>query len=92
MAEQKEYLKEGDGFIEITLSRPAKIHGAETRVLRMREPTVRDQLAASEKSGSDAAKEIALMANLCEIAPSDIEALPIRDYKRLQAAFVRFTD
>lgn len=91
MAKENSYLKEGEGFIEVTLSRPAKVHGADVGVLRMREPTVGDQLAADEVKGSDAAKEIAMMANLCEVSPEEIKALPLRDYKRLQAAFVRFS-
>lgn len=55
------------------------------RVLTMREPRVEDQLAA--KGGNDE-REIALVANLCEIAPAEIRALTIRNYKRLQQALV----
>ena len=42
--------------------------------------------------GSDAAREIQTFANLCEQAPDDIRRLPLKDYKRLQAAYVNFID
>lgn len=86
-----EWLEDGEGIIDITLSRPAKVSGAETPKLRMREPTVNDQLIAEEYKGSDAQKEVMMVANLCEVSPEDIRALPLRDYKRLQTAFLRFS-
>ena len=55
-----------------------------------REPTVGDQLVADEMKGSEAAKEIATLANLCQVAPDDIKRLTLKDYKRLQAAFLGF--
>lgn len=89
-----EYLKfdTATGHCDITLSRPLDIAGTMISVFRMREPTVADQEIASESSGSDAAKEIATFANLCEQSPNDIRRLPLKDYKRLQTAFVNFID
>lgn len=78
------------GFVDVELSRPLEIDGAKVTKLRMREPTVADQLASEEMKGSDSAKEIAMLANLCQIAPDDIKRLPLKDYKRLQAAFLGF--
>lgn len=79
-----------DGSADVTLSRPLDIDGAKVRVLRMREPTVADQLAADEHKGTEAAREIAMLSNLCMVTPEDIKALPLRDYKRMQAAFLGF--
>lgn len=92
MAKKNEWLTFGAGFADITLSRPATFNGVEQPKLRMREPTVADMEAAQETKGSDAAREIHAMANLCDVAPDDIRKLPIRDYSRLQAAYTGFTD
>jgi hypothetical protein len=87
-----EWLAEGVGYSDITLSKPASLNGVSTASVRMREPTVRDQEVASEMTGSDASREIAVFANLCGIAPDDIRELSIRDYKRLQVAWSAFID
>jgi len=78
------------GFVDVELSRPMDIDGAQVKALRMREPTVADQLASEEMKGSDSAKEIAMLANLCEVSPDDIKRLTLKDYKKLQAAFLGF--
>lgn len=94
MAKLPDYLKfnHETGHCDITLSRPLKIAGVDVSVLRMREPTVADQEIASDMGGSDAAREIQTFANLCEQTPDDIRRLPLKDYKRLQAAYVNFID
>lgn len=94
MATKKpDWLKVNDnGSADITLSRPADIAGAKVSVVRMREPTVGDQEVASEMTGSDATREITVLANLCELAPDDIRRMPLRDYKRLQTAYLGFLD
>lgn len=93
MATKKpDFLKEGAGFVDITLSRPAELAGVKTSTIRMREPTVGDQEVAAELSGSDAAREITTFANLCELAPDDLRKLPLREYKRLQMAYMGFID
>lgn len=86
-----EWLKAGEGFTDVTLSRPIEIAGAPVTTVRMREPTVADQMAASKQVGA-AAQEIALLANLMELAPDDLKRLPLKDYKRLQEAFMGFID
>lgn len=83
---------ENEGFADIQLSRPLEIAGARTSALRMREPTVGDQLAAEKTRGEPADRELALFANLCEISPDDLKKLPMRDYKRVQAAYSGFLD
>lgn len=94
MAKLPDYLKFNNetGHCDITLSRPLKIAGVDVSVLRMREPTVADQEIASDMGGTDAAREIQTFANLCEQTPDDIRRLPLKDYKRLQAAYVNFID
>jgi hypothetical protein len=90
---EKKFLKvNADGSVAITLSRPIEVNGATVSVVTMREPLVRDQLAASKGKGDEADKEVAFFANLCEIDPVGIQNLSMRDYKRLQAAFENFTD
>lgn len=87
-----EYLKDGIGYIDITLAGSLDVDGAKVNSVRMREPTVSDQEASSEMNGSDAAREIAMFANLCQLSPADIRKLTLRDYKRLQTAFLGFMD
>lgn len=85
-----DYIVQGDGHADITLVRGLNVAGAKVFVVRMREPTVADQLASDEFKGTDAAKEIFMMANLCEQAPDDLKALTLKDYKRMQTAFLGF--
>ncbi len=89
-----EYLKpSADGaFVDVTLRRKYKLNGVDTDAVRMREPTVRDQLATSEMQCSDALKEITTFANLCEVSPDDIQSLSMADYQRLQLAYGSFLD
>lgn len=89
---KKEFLKHGTGFVDVTLSRPAKFNGVDQDVLRMREPTVADTEAASEFKGSDAAREISAIANLCDVSPDDMRKLPQRDFVRLQEGYKSFLD
>ncbi len=83
-------VQEAAGYVDIELARPLDIDGAQVTKLRMREPTVGDQMVADEMKGSDAAKEIATLANLCQVAPDDLKRLTLRDYKKVQAAFLAF--
>lgn len=77
---------------DITLSKPLKIGGADVTALRMREPTVGDQLVHDATTGGDAAREVGFMANLCDLAPADLNRLGLRDYRRVQEAFQLFID
>lgn len=95
MATKKtDYLKPSDDgtFVDVTLRRQYLLAGVKTNVVRMREPTVKDQITASEMNGSDAVREVRTFANLCEVAPAEIEALGSPDYSRLQAAYTSFFD
>jgi hypothetical protein len=74
----------------IQLSKTLKIDGIETSVLSMREPTVADQLAADKLAGTDAEKEVSMIAMLCMVKPQDLHAMKMKDYKKLQAAFLSF--
>lgn len=58
--------------------------------LNLRRPKVRDMLASDKTKGSDAEKEIALFANLCEVTPDEIGALDMADYQALQQAYQVF--
>lgn len=76
----------------ITLDYPIQIDGTEVRVLQIRRPKVRDQVLAGKLGGTEEDKEIRLFANLCEIAPENIEDLDMCDYKKLQDAYRGFFD
>lgn len=85
-----EWLKEGDSFTDITLSRPLDVAGSKVSVVRMREPLVRDQTVMSKMDGDNSEKEITLFANLCGLVPADLDDMPVRDYSRLQTAYLAF--
>lgn len=74
----------------IELEHPVKEKEQTFDNLTMRRPKVRDQVAASKKTGTDAEIEVALFANLCEVAPETIEDLDMKDYKKVQAAYKGF--
>lgn len=75
----------------VVFNTPAIVGGVEVNQIEMREPTVEDQLIADKITGGDAAKEVAIFANLCEVSPDDIKKLTLRNYRKLQEAFVFFT-
>lgn len=87
-----EWLEEKDDGTHIKLAKAIDIDGVAIATLVMREPTVDDQLSATKSKGDDAEREITLFANLCEVSPAEIRKLSLRDYKRVQRAFVDFTD
>ena len=75
----------------INLSYPINSsHGAEINELRMRRPKVRDRLVAEKMSGNQSEKEVRFIANLCELAPEDIEELDMADYNKIQTALSGF--
>lgn len=78
------------GFIDIALNRPLDVDGTKVTALRMREPTVADQLAMDEYKGGDVAKELFTLANLCQVTPDDLKKLTLKDYKKVQNAFLDF--
>lgn len=81
-----------NGDAIIILSKPLTIAGVKVAAMKMREPTVKDQLVMDATEGTDAQKEIAFFATLTGQAPTDLHGLKSRDYRRLQAAFSLFTD
>jgi len=81
----------GDGYCDISLDRQVTLgNGVEVGAIRMREPTVDDQVRHADAKGSEATKEIATMAHLTEMSPEDIKRLPLKSYKRLQEAYEGF--
>ena len=64
----------------VQLAHPVNSDGLTTDTLHMRRPVVADMLLSEKLKGSDAQKEVTLFANLCEVAPSVIEALDMTDY------------
>lgn len=82
MNERPDYIAENpDGSVNITLK--------DGRIILMREPTVADQLATK---GTPEQREIAMVANLCELAPDEVGKMTARNYKRLQQALLGFLD
>jgi len=88
-----DYLKQNDdGTTDITLGKVIDIDGAKVSALRMREPTVNDQLIMDARKGSYAVKEMTFIADLCGVTMDDIKKLTLRDYKRVQNGLGAFLD
>ena len=76
--------------VEIVLDHPVEAQGATVTTVSMRRPRVADQLAAEKTPGGDGAREVALFANLCQVAPDTIRAFALSDYLEMQRVFRDF--
>ena len=74
----------------ITLSNPVTVDGREITALQMRKPKVRDRLIAMQSGGSDMARIIRLLANLCDVPDAVIEELSLSDFYVLEVTFQDF--
>ena len=78
------------------LKYPTEIDGETVEELTFkRRPLARDSRDAVRQAriagdDSDAAREIHLFANLCEVSPETIEGLDLADYGRLQSEYLDF--
>lgn len=85
--------EEADGFITVSfkdMKQGAVIDGTEVAELRMREPTVADQLIQEKKHRNKGDAEVAIIANLTEQSPDAILGLTMRQYNRLGTALAFF--
>lgn len=81
------------GTKDIPLSKPLVIDGTQVTALKMREPLVKDQIAAEEMADdSRAMMEVILFANLCSIPQEVVQNMRVKDYKLIQAAYAGFTN
>ena len=78
--------EQGDGSVSITLARGVEVDGVRVMEVRMREPTVDDQLLASAGTSDAAMREVTLVANLLDVPPDAVRKATLRDYGRLQEA------
>ncbi|CAM3791984.1 phage tail assembly protein [Castellaniella denitrificans] len=74
----------------VELKYPVEIDGAQVSSLTLRRPKVRDNLAAEKMGGSNAEREIALLALLAEVSPAALHELDMGDYAALQKALTSF--
>lgn len=56
--------------------------------ITMRRPKVKDLKAADGGTAQD--QETTLFANLCELAPADLDEMDLADYKQLQKTYEGF--
>lgn len=88
-----EYIEYSEDKATITLSRPLSIDGTKVPKVTMREPTVRDEMLARKMTGTDSVdNESTLLANLCGILKEDLQNMSLKDYRRLQEAFLGFLE
>ena len=88
-----DYLRaNADGSVTVALARGYARDGAQINVVTMREPTVGDQIAAEAAGATNAAREVALFGALCQLTPSEVTSIKMKDYGRLQVAYRGFLD
>lgn len=77
----------------LTLSVATAINGMPVDSLTMTAPTIRQDKAAQAQAPDDSSRyELLLFASLCQTGEADLGKLEVRDYRRLQAAYVRLTE
>ena len=74
----------------VKLSYPIEYNGLPISEVAVRRPTVGDNLAAHKATGTDAEKEIRLIANLCELPPDALYLLDMSDYSAIQKVLSGF--
>lgn len=74
----------------IPLTFPIEHDGLPIAEVALRRPTVGDHLAAQKVAGTDAEREIRLIANLAELPPEAILKLDLKDYAAIQKALAGF--
>jgi len=74
----------------IKLKNPITVSGATVTSIELRKCKVKDSIAARKSSPDVADQEIALIAILANLAPSDIEELDMSDYKQVQKVLQGF--
>ena len=74
----------------ITLNFPIEHDSLPIAQIALRRPTVGDHLAAQKSGGSDAEREIRLIANLAELPPAAIHKLDMSDYAAVQKVLAGF--
>ncbi|AVJ17483.1 hypothetical protein CLM71_10195 [Serratia sp. MYb239] len=77
--------------VEIKLYSPLTLaDGSKLEKVTMREPLVRDRIEYVKRPGSDAEKEIGMLADLCGMNVEDVYQLTAADYYQLEAAWNNF--
>jgi hypothetical protein len=74
----------------IPLGQPIDYDGLPIKEIALRRPTVGGHLAAQKSGGTDAEREIRLIANLAELPPEAIHQLDMADYMAIQQVLSGF--
>lgn len=74
---------------KIPLLYPVTVAGREYKELTMRRAKVKDRRVASRQATEDA-KEISLIANLCDVPPDVIDELDAADFAKVQEVLKGF--
>ena len=72
---------------EIILKHPFTASGKTLAKLELRRPTVKDLRTMNRFGDDEEAKEIGLIASLCNLVPEDLDTMDLADYKALQDSF-----
>ncbi len=87
------WLEVSEEGVTVTLKYRATLNSVTVDRVTMRAPCVRDMRAATLAGGGDYEKmEMALFCSLLSAAESDLAALKVVDYKRVQAGYFRMVE
>ncbi|RQT18216.1 phage tail assembly protein [Burkholderia contaminans] len=77
--------------VTIKLDYPIDLNGVQCDTFTMRRPKVRDMRGAQKLAPNDTEEqELILFASLADVAPSDLDAMDMADYERVQDAYYSF--
>ncbi len=76
------------GAVEIELTWPIQVDGAELKTITMRRPKARDLLTLAERDEPDA--EAKMLADLCEHTLETLLDLDAEDYLKVKETYIGF--
>lgn len=76
--------------LKLKLGTPIGINGLKTDTIFLREPTVGDSLDIQKLAPSDDdQREVLMLARLADISTEDLKRMSMRDFRRMQKAYLR---
>ncbi len=76
----------------ITLSAPGTFSGAQADTLTMRDPSIKEYRDNDAEYKNEEEAELHLFSDLCGVHHTDLTALKVRDFRRLQRAYTLLVD
>lgn len=72
--------------MKVKFDSPVEINGVKVDNVEIREPKVKDMIEMQKRTGTDAEKELFLLADLTQVSPDDLKEMTFKTYKKLHDA------